>query len=222
MVNSKRKTTYFCLYIFSALLILAEVVWSFFSISPFERIGITLFASVALYIGAAAEISFKGKSIEKKVMHRTFYILFAYFLLLFLALVFLDSYFGDSRADISKIGKEMNLIPFKTSASLIYGTSKGWVAPEKPLINIVGNLVICMPFALFLPLLFKRQRKFLSFLTLIFAVVLIVELIQFASARGVFDIDDLILNVGGAAIAFGILHIKPLRKIVQKITKLEY
>ena len=181
-----------------------------------------MFASTALYIGALAEISFKGKDLEKKIMQRNFYVLFAYFLLLFFALVFLDSYFGDSRSDISKIGKELNLIPFKTSASLIYGTSKGWVAPEKPLINIVGNLVICMPFALFLPLLFKKLRKFINFLIVISIGILIVELMQVVSARGVCDIDDLIFNVGGAAIAFVILHIKPLRKVVQNFTKLEY
>lgn len=40
----------------------------------------------------------------------------------------------------------------------------------------------------------------------------------YAFMRGVCDIDDLILNVGGVGFAYLILHIKPVRKFTDKIT----
>ena len=53
--------------------------------------------------------------------------------------------------------------------------------------------------------------------TIIFviALVIIIEITQFITLTGSADIDDLILNIIGAIIGYGIVKIKTLRKILQ-------
>ena len=159
------------------------------------------------------------------------WILFFLYLILFFALVFVDGYFEeDIRADSGNRAtsfaqyKEnyMSLVPFKSTGGLLYSYSRGWIDYKAPLINIAGNLILCMPFAFFLPLLFNKQKKALVFLATVFTISLLVESIQLLTMRGFCDIDDLILNVCGAFVFFLILHIKPVRKLVQKLTKLQY
>lgn len=47
--------------------------------------------------------------------------------------------------------------------------------------------------------------------------MIIIELLQFVTLSGVCDIDDVILNVAGACIMFGILSIKPVKAFVRMI-----
>ena len=220
MVKDKKILLSCSLYTLSVLAIAVQFVRSFFGITPFERIGWIVLASMLIYAGSRIFLETKDSKSTEKIMHRTFFVLFLIFLLLFLALVFVDSYFGDSRTE--SVERTLNLIPFKSSSSLLYATFRGWTPARKPIINILGNLLICMPFALFLPLIFRKQRKFLTFILTIVVLVLAVEATQYVTARGVCDIDDLIFNVGGASTAFAILHIKRVRKLVHKLTKLEY
>ena len=219
MSKDKRILISCAIYILSILAVAVQFVRSFFGITPFERIGWIFFASILLYAGSVIFAKDKDSRSRTQIMRRTFFCLFVIYLVLFFALVFVDGYFGYSRTDSTK--RTLNLIPFKTF-SLLYGTFRGWVAVQKPIINLVGNFVICMPFALFLPILFKKQQKFLVFLLTVFCAVLLVEVAQYVTARGVCDIDDFIFNIGGAAAAFAVLHTKRARKLVQKLTKLEY
>ena len=69
--------------------------------------------------------------------------------------------------------------------------------------NLVGNVGLFIPLGVFLPLLFTRTRKLLSFVLLTVASILALELIQAATGLGTFDVDDLILNLTG--IGFGFL-----------------
>lgn len=207
------------IYTLSCLAIAVQFVRSFFGITPFERIGWAAVASILIYVGSVVQIKHKDRESTQEIMRRTFFSLLVIFSLLFFALVFVDSYFGDSRTYGAQ--RTLNLIPFK-SFSLWYATFKGWTPIRKPIINMVGNFVICMPFALFLPLLFRKQRKYLGFVLTIFVLVLVVEAAQYVTARGVCDIDDLIFNVSGAAVAFAVLHTKRIRGIVKKLTKLKY
>ncbi len=67
-----------------------------------------------------------------------------------------------------------------------------------------------MPFAFFLPQLYKLQRKPWIFILTVFAVVAVAEVMQYFIGCGACDIDDLILNVLGAIIAFFVF--KPIIK----------
>ncbi|MPN11460.1 hypothetical protein SDC9_158761 [bioreactor metagenome] len=89
-------------------------------------------------------------------------------------------------------------------------------------INIVGNIIAFTPFAFFLPLFFKKLRSFSRFLLAMICIVSTVELLQFVLLAGSCDIDDVILNVGGSCMAYGILHIGFFSRIIEKITLLQY
>ncbi len=95
-----------------------------------------------------------------------------------------------------------NLVPFASIIQLINETSFA-VA----FVNIVGNVVLFVPFGVLLPLLFKRLRRPWSLLSRMIVVSLVIELVQlFTRARSV-DVDDIILNLSGAAIGFGLFWI---------------
>ncbi len=72
------------------------------------------------------------------------------------------------------------------------------------MINIVGNIVVFMPFGFFIPGLEKRKLgSFLNFLKITgfgFLFSLTVETAQLVSKVGCFDVDDLILNTVGVAL----------------------
>lgn len=68
--------------------------------------------------------------------------------------------------------------------------------------NIIGNLMLFMPMGFFLPHLLKKTRQFKYYIILICIIVLSVEIIQLFTTLGMFDIDDVIFNVAGAALGF--------------------
>ena len=68
------------------------------------------------------------------------------------------------------------------------------------LLNLVGNIVVFLPFGFFLPILYPRCRSFFRTVFFSFECSLIVETIQLVSKVGSFDVDDMLLNtIGGAA-----------------------
>lgn len=57
--------------------------------------------------------------------------------------------------------------------------------------NLAGNMLLFSPMGLFIPLLFgKRIRSFWAFLLVMVVIIIFVEIIQFLTVRGSFDIDD--------------------------------
>ena len=83
--------------------------------------------------------------------------------------------------------------------------------------NLIGNLVALTPMALFLPMFIGKCKKFKYFLLTTTLIVISIELLQFALVTGACDIDDLILNISGACIAYFILKTKPITKLVNKL-----
>ena len=74
------------------------------------------------------------------------------------------------------------------------------------LINILGNIVMFMPFGFFFPLLWRISGK--KAVAAGFLISLSIELIQLMLPRST-DIDDLILNTAGAALGlliYSVLH----------------
>lgn len=66
-----------------------------------------------------------------------------------------------------------------------------------------GNLLLGFPFGLLLPVLVARRMRLLRVVGLTAVVMVLVELAQGSVVEGrAFDIDDVILNTGGALIAY--------------------
>ena len=84
-----------------------------------------------------------------------------------------------------------NLIPFKTIIKYIVE-----FAPYNIFVNFIGNIIILMPIEFLLIKIFNLKDIKTNLLVDVF-LSLTIEFIQFISHTGVFDIDDIILNVFG-------------------------
>ena len=109
-----------------------------------------------------------------------------------------------------------NLIPLRTIRGyfLILGRDDAAAESFRPyaVTNFLGNLLAFLPLGLFLPLLFRRQRRFRFFLPTAFAVIALVELLQLLTRRGALDVDDLLLNLPGACLGWLLWKLSVQRK----------
>ena len=109
-----------------------------------------------------------------------------------------------------------NLRPFETIRGyfLILRNPAPWAETIRRYawMNFFGNIVLFMPLGLFLPLLWRRQRFFPLFLLTVTASIIIVEAAQYLTALGSLDVDDLILNLAGAALGFLLWRLAAGRK----------
>lgn len=72
--------------------------------------------------------------------------------------------------------------------------------------QIGGNILLGVPFGVLFPVLVPRTRGILRVLLLTAVVMLLVELVQGALVTGrAFDVDDVILNTGGALVGYLLL-----------------
>ena len=156
---------------------------------------------------------------DNKPMKIYLYGIFIIYIITLIQLTLFDSDYGRSGLNIFDWSKENlevylennNLIPFKTIS--LYISRQDRVA----IINLLGNLIAFAPMGIFLPLLFKKQNKLLNFILTNIAIILAIESLQFLSLSGHFDIDDLILNLLGALIIYGLYKIKKINLIINKI-----
>ena len=68
--------------------------------------------------------------------------------------------------------------------------------------NLLGNIVVFIPYGFLFPYVIKRGRNFLVMLFNAFLFVLGIEIFQLFSAFGAFDVDDILLNCFGAVIGY--------------------
>lgn len=98
-----------------------------------------------------------------------------------------------SKDVISKGLATANFTPFRTIRMYIVYAHK-----LNSFENLVGNILIFVPFGFGLPYVFQQGRRFGSMLLNAFVFVLGIEVFQLFSAFGAFDVDDIILNCLGA------------------------
>lgn len=103
--------------------------------------------------------------------------------------------------------RSINLISFATIISyfaLDNDQVSNW--NEVSLVNLLGNILVFVPFGIFLPLLWKTFRKFSSLFWISIGIPLFIEIIQLFIGRST-DIDDVILNALGIMVGFGLSKI---------------
>ncbi len=84
-----------------------------------------------------------------------------------------------------------------------------YIGMEIPLSNLVGNAMLFMPMAVFLPCLFRPMRRLWLFALTMALVLVAVEALQLLLACGSCDVDDVLLNLTGTLIVFGVLKLPP-------------
>lgn len=100
----------------------------------------------------------------------------------------------------------INLIPMQTIRIFINtlsGSDYGY-ALRHAIINLAGNVVMFVPLGFFIPSVFPKNSSFFRSMILCASIVISIEAVQLFTLLGSCDIDDLILNLIGAAVGYGI------------------
>ena len=111
----------------------------------------------------------------------------------------------------------MNLIPFRTIGGYIKAIFDGTMNLNIPLENLFGNLLMFLPLGIYLPFFHKKIDSLKKCIMSILPTFLVIEIAQFLTKRGAFDIDDLILNLAGAVIGYLIWNSKLVQGVLEKI-----
>ena len=199
--------------------------------STFGRLFLLCGSCLFLYLGALFLSKYRK---DNKAMKINLWIFFILFCGLLITLTLFDpmwgrnglSIFNWSQADFSKhfnyyVKSSVNLIPFKTIIGYIKDIFTSLLDTSNIFANLLGNLVCMMPFAFFIPMLFKKINNTKKFILTILCITLGIELIQFITFSGSCDIDDIILNTLGAFIMYKILNIKDIKNLIKNIFLLE-
>lgn len=85
------------------------------------------------------------------------------------------------------------------------------------LYNALGNLLMLTPLAVLLPLLSDKFKRVKKYFLCVLILTITIESTQYIFKVGSFDIDDIILNVGGTVLFYIIIYKSKLKSIINKI-----
>ena len=110
--------------------------------------------------------------------------------------------------------RALNLVPLRTIGGMLrYLLDHG---PERTLmrrilvVNLAGNVAAFLPLGFLLPLLWQGLRRWRRTALTSAAVVIVLEALQYLTCLGSADVDDLLLNLLGAALGYAAF--KPFSK----------
>ena len=90
-----------------------------------------------------------------------------------------------------------NLIPFRSMSVQLRRITQWWA-----LKNLLGNIVTFVPFGFLLPITYKKFNSAIRVLSIGFVSIVLIEIFQFFTKIGSFDVDDIILNMIGIACGY--------------------
>jgi len=226
MINlSDNKTRAALCFGATLVLVIATVALRLFGVDfPVLQLAAALTASVLIYFGGA--FLYLEKSGDGKIMRRTLIVIFAIYLVLLINFTIFNGHFGRvPTEEISNVSfseyfeKRGNLVPFRMIWRQTKALFMGVYRFRFYAVNVLGNLAALAPCALFLPLFFKKCRKFPVFFLVTSAMIIAVEALQLVTRVGSFDVDDYILNIAGASIAFALLSTEKGRCFKERLMK---
>ncbi|AXP00830.1 MULTISPECIES: VanZ family protein [Bacillus] len=117
-------------------------------------------------------------------------------------------------------GGLINLVPFRST--IRYLTEFDSYNIDIVLMNTLGNVIIFIPFGFLLPLLFKQINNVKMASKIFIKFILLIESLQLLTFTGVFDIDDIMLNMLGALIGYGsFVGMKYILERVRSVDKVD-
>ena len=108
-----------------------------------------------------------------------------------------------------------NFIPFKTIIEYVQRYIDGY--RNLSVLNLLGNLALFVPMGMALPCLSRKLNRFWKVTLTVLGMVVVVELVQGLLRVGSIDIDDVIFNVVGAMVGYGIIVIPFINKLLKRI-----
>lgn len=171
--------------------------------------------TIALAIQSFGKPALLGNELQKSIfpfdmyLQRAAWLLFVpyTFILVFLLLIrrssnlLFEIQFMLESGNIHTLFSMFNIIPFKTIT--MYITNFDHYNLDTWMMNVVGNVVLFIPLGLLVPILFRSTRNLKAATLLFIRLITYIELLQLITLAGVFDIDDIILNVTGALLGYG-------------------
>ena len=101
--------------------------------------------------------------------------------------------------------RRWNLVPFHTIVS--YLKADGYaVSASIRAVNLLGNVLVLVPFGVLLPLAFPKTDKWYRVFLWGSALIVLIEATQFFVGRAA-DIDDYILNILGVMLGYALLRL---------------
>lgn len=169
----------------------------------------------------------------KKVARPLLWTLFVFYCLVLITVLFISRPERPSLSYADYFREYTNFIPFKTTESFLRGmwadigrvlhgqetVGRGWIYYS---INLAGNFVLFLPMGMMLPCLFARLNRFWKVTLTVLAMVVLVELTQGLLRVGSIDVDDLIFNLSGGMLGYGIIRLVGVSGVLRKtgITRL--
>lgn len=91
-----------------------------------------------------------------------------------------------------------NLIPFHSILVQVDHIRKHWAWW-----NLLSNILVMLPYGFLLPLAYERCRRFWKTALWGFVFIMLIEIFQLVTMLGVFDVDDILLNMCGVCMGYG-------------------
>ena len=135
---------------------------------------------------------------------------FAAYILLMLWLLFIRYRNAEVTDYWAQLPGRVNLVPFSSMGSMLRAL---WHNPYPNVLwtvvyNIGGNIAMFVPLGFFLRALFPRCCGFLRCMGTVAVIMSVVELCQLFTLRGFCEVDDVMLNVLGAAVGWVMAKIR--------------
>ena len=143
--------------------------------------------------------TFKEKGIVTTTEHEIVSVLFIMFMAALVSQTIIPDLSGFSLENIEIHTERLTLVPFK-EIKIAFSLGGSFF-----LVNFIGNLIMFLPIAFFVGLLYNKP-SFLKCVLITMAFSVFVELCQLPQDRGT-DIDDVILNTLGGVIGYALCFI---------------
>lgn len=209
-------------------LALGVMLWQLFSIylSGMRHVlhGLLLVFGVCvpLFLGVFLLARGMEEAARRRAVRTALFVLFAFYCAaLFGALIVsrvdYASFAQTNAAYRENFDQMTNFRPLETVRLYLNAIKYDYIGMEIPLSNLVGNALLFMPLAVFLPCLFRPMRKLWLFALTATFVFVAVEALQLLLACGSCDVDDVLLNLLGTLIVFGILRIPAIQRLLRRL-----
>lgn len=218
--------------VFGAVLLAAAgaiMIWQLYTILIQGMIhvasGLLLIAMVCapLFLGVfLLARSFTDNAAQRKVVRVSLMVLFGFYLVALASELILSrinfQHFSQAAARYRENFDLMtNFRPFETVLLYLRALKYNYIGPTIPLSNLLGNMLLFMPMAVFLPCLFRIMQKFWVFVLVMLGVLVLVEALQLLLSCGICDVDDILLNLAGTLIVYGILKIPFVKRLLGRL-----
>lgn len=182
-------------------------------------VGICLPLILGTYLYTRA---FTDREERRKAVRFSFFALFAFYCAALLGALIVSrvdyqTFAATKAAYLKNFDLMTNFNPFETVRLYINAIKYNYIGMEIPLSNLVGNAILFMPMAVFLPCLFRPMQKFWRFALTMLLLLVAVEALQLLLACGSCDVDDVILNLSGTLLVFGILKLPFLQRFLGRL-----